>query len=190
MSPAPDAASRSPQAAATTQAADTSLVPRSSHPAVVVIRVDPAEFALPITSVHEVLRAPPITPVPFVHPAVCGVASVRGSIVPVVDLGMRLFRRPVRSSGPVVLVLPGDGGERIGLRVDAVAGLIWGDTAEVLQAPAEAEASLRPGWAVAVLVPEPGRLVTMLDVSAVLATAGSLANAEHGGTPQPPPQLG
>jgi purine-binding chemotaxis protein CheW len=47
-------------------------------------------FALPLTSVHTVLRPGPVTPVPFTPPTVLGVIALRGAIVPLLDLARGL----------------------------------------------------------------------------------------------------
>jgi chemotaxis signal transduction protein len=48
------------------------------------------ELALPIADVRETLPVPPITRVFLVPPCLAGVFSLRGDIVPVVDLGILL----------------------------------------------------------------------------------------------------
>jgi purine-binding chemotaxis protein CheW len=166
MSPPPDfQPPAGERAAKTAEAAAGSAAPKA---VVVVVRLGPAEFALPIDAVREVLRAPPMSRVPFAPRAVCGVISVRGDVVPVVDLGARLLRRPARRPGTVVLVMPGKAPEVVGLLADSVAELIAADPTEFVTPPAEAEATLRPGWARGVLVAGSGRLITLLDLSAVL----------------------
>jgi purine-binding chemotaxis protein CheW len=48
------------------------------------------ELALPIADVRETLPVPPITRVFLVPPCLAGVFSLRGEIVPVIDLGILL----------------------------------------------------------------------------------------------------
>src|SRR5262245_53808328 len=48
------------------------------------------ELALPIADVRETLPVPPITRVFLVPPCLAGVFSLRGVIVPVIDLGVLL----------------------------------------------------------------------------------------------------
>src|ERR1041384_5340407 len=48
------------------------------------------ELALPIDDVRETLPVPPITRVFLVPPCLAGVFSLRGDIVPVIDLGLLL----------------------------------------------------------------------------------------------------
>lgn len=78
------------------------------------------EFAIDILEIQEILKVPQITPVPRVAAAVLGITSLRGTIVPVVD--MRVFlgverKAPGRESRVLVLQAKGD---PVGLLVDRV----------------------------------------------------------------------
>ncbi len=55
---------------------------------VLVIAVNGAFFAVPMTSVHQVLRHPLVTRVPLSPPSLVGVVNVRGEIVPLLDTGV------------------------------------------------------------------------------------------------------
>jgi len=55
---------------------------------VLVIAVNGAFFAVPMTSVHQVLRHPLVTRVPLSPAGLIGVVNVRGEIVPLLDTGV------------------------------------------------------------------------------------------------------
>jgi len=57
-------------------------------------RVAGARLALPLTQVHSLLRPVPVTPVPFTPPTLLGVLSLRGELVPLLDLGPVLGGEP------------------------------------------------------------------------------------------------
>jgi purine-binding chemotaxis protein CheW len=80
-----------------------------------------AMYAVPIASVREILKLPPVTVVPRSAPEILGVVSVRGLLVTVIDLRLRLKvpASPACRSGRVLLVT-GASGEAIGLYVDDV----------------------------------------------------------------------
>ncbi len=137
----------------------------------VVIQVGEAEFGLRITEVHEVLHVPPITRLPFPPPSVRGIVNIRGSILPVLDLGDRLFGTPADAGGRIVVVDEPESGGEIALLVDRVVDLIALD-AERLDAPPEVAASLPDDWIDSVLSPGAGRLVTLLNLPPVLARGG------------------
>jgi len=80
-----------------------------------------SSYAVPIAEVREILKLPPVTVVPRAAPDVLGVVSVRGMLVTVIDLRLRLNvpASPACRSGRVLLVT-GAGGEVMGLYVDEV----------------------------------------------------------------------
>jgi purine-binding chemotaxis protein CheW len=47
-------------------------------------------YAVDITWMREIIKVPRITEVPRVPPFVCGVVTVRGQVIPVIDLRLRL----------------------------------------------------------------------------------------------------
>ncbi|MCW8344922.1 MULTISPECIES: chemotaxis protein CheV [Vibrio] len=52
-------------------------------------------FAINVFKVKEVLKLPPLTQLPGSHPSICGIASLRGVSVPVIDLRRAVgFPRP------------------------------------------------------------------------------------------------
>lgn len=136
---------------------------------VVVVRLGRTEYGIAISMVREVLRTPTITRVPLPPPAVCGAAAVRGAVVPIMDLGVRLLGQPAERPGRLVVVTHPETGDAIGLLVDTVTGMLDPDAAKVHQAPPEVEATLPPGWILSVISPESGRLITLLHLTAVLA---------------------
>ena len=55
---------------------------------VLVLTVNAAYFAVPMTSVHQVLRHPIVTRIPLSPIGLIGVLNVRGEIVPLLDTGV------------------------------------------------------------------------------------------------------
>lgn len=138
---------------------------------VVVITAAGSEFGLPVEMVQEVVRVPPITRLPFPPPTVRGVASIRGEVVTVMDLGMRLLGRRSADERRLVVVQDPATGEKIGLLVEEVSGLVQ-ESSEAA-APPETLASLPEGWIARVITPAPDRVVTVLDLEAVLTITDS-----------------
>lgn len=132
-----------------------------------VVRVGEADYGLPVAAVREVLRAPMITRIPHVPRAVRGVASIRGDIVAVVDLGLRLGGAETQADGRLVLVDSPTGDDAVGLLVDTVIGLTP-LTAELEEAPDETEAALPAGFTETVVRVEDGRTVTVLALAPLL----------------------
>jgi purine-binding chemotaxis protein CheW len=71
----------------------------------VLFRLDKDRYALPLDAVREVVVAPPrFTRVPHAGVAVKGVMTLRGRVVPVVDLAKLLGLNPLEGVGKVVLL--------------------------------------------------------------------------------------
>jgi len=78
-------------------------------------------YAGPVSLIREILKPPPLTPVPRAPFAVMGIVSVRGQLVTVMDLRrrLRLQESPPTRRARVLLVNP-TGAETLGLYVDEV----------------------------------------------------------------------
>jgi len=82
--------------------------------------IDDEHYGVPLHSVREILKVPPVTPVPRAPFDVVGIISVRGRIVTVIDL-RKLLRSDERTEGKYARVLLVDSGvEVMGLLVDRV----------------------------------------------------------------------
>ncbi|HVY45894.1 MAG TPA: chemotaxis protein CheW [Minicystis sp.] len=91
-------------------------------------------FAAPVALVREILKPPPLTPVPRAPFAVMGIIAVRGQLVTVYDLREKLHvARPAPSRKARILLVDSTEGETVGLYVD-----------EVLQVYRLAEAEIEP----------------------------------------------
>lgn len=81
-------------------------------------------YGLPIAAVREINRMAEITPVPRVPTFVVGVMNLRGKVMPVLDLRLRLglpATTPTRES--CIVIVEGSEGE-VGMIVDSVAEVI------------------------------------------------------------------
>ena len=97
---------------------------------VVVFRLDKEEFGVPINSVQEIVRVPEeLIHVPRAPAFVEGVINLRGSVLPVIDLRLRLgLPRVERSDNQRIMVF---------LIADVRTGFIVDQVAEVLKIPKE-----------------------------------------------------
>ena len=71
---------------------------------VLVLTVNAASFAVPMTSVHQVLRHPMVTRVPLSPAGLIGVLNIRGEIVPLLDTGVLTATGALGESPFAVLV--------------------------------------------------------------------------------------
>lgn len=120
-------------------------------------------YALPVERIREIVRVAPITPMPRVPHAVLGLVALRGEMVQVVDLRLRLGReRIARRRSQRIVVLHGQDGQVAGLLVDAVCEVLRVPEEELVPPPAG------EGDAVEALCHLGERLVSLLDVDRVL----------------------
>jgi len=78
-------------------------------------------YAIPVERVREIVREREVTPMPRVPSSVLGVVALRGEIIQVVDLRMRLdLETPETTRRSRVIVLHGDDKRVTGVLVDAV----------------------------------------------------------------------
>lgn len=86
----------------------------------ITFTVGDQEYALEITAIQEVERVGSITRLPHVPAYVVGAVNLRGSVVPVIDLRIRLGeeKSPLTRSARIIFVEAKEG--NVGLLVDAV----------------------------------------------------------------------
>lgn len=86
-----------------------------------VFTLDGTPYAIPVERVREIVRTRRLTPVPRVPAEVRGVIALRGEVVQVVDLRMRLaLPAPDATRSTRIIVLHGDDDRVTGVWVDAV----------------------------------------------------------------------
>ncbi len=83
-------------------------------------RLDADLYAVPVATIREIVRPPPITPVPRAPRAILGIMSGRGRVVTVVDARRKLRLAEAPVSGRSRILVTELGTERIGLLVDEV----------------------------------------------------------------------
>ena len=88
----------------------------------VVFRLGPHRLTVGITEVDEILPLPQATPVPGSRDWLLGMASVRGNLVTIVDLGWFLYGSRTPITARTRLVLTRLQGRFLGLIVDEVFG--------------------------------------------------------------------
>jgi purine-binding chemotaxis protein CheW len=130
----------------------------------VVFALGREEYALPIESVQEVIRWLEPRSIGAAEPWLLGVVSVRGAIVPICDLAVRLGRPAARGSDPKIVLVDVKAG-RAGLVVDEVAEVLTLDAERIGAVPGAGDDAL------AGIAELDGRLILVLDAERVLARA-------------------
>lgn len=140
----------------------------------VVFRLGEREHALPVEEVGEVVRMVAVTPVPDAPPWLAGVISVRGQVIPVIDLRARFgaSHRDVGLNTPIIIAQAGD--QTGGLIVDSVDDVLWAPAASL----APPKGPVQSSQPVAAVVTTGERLILVLDPEVLLAESGSFVPVE------------
>lgn len=84
------------------------------------LRCDQQHYALELLKVQEVVLPATLLPLRGAAHHMLGVMNLRGQVVPVIDMGLYLGRRPVETDANTRVVVLEENGEILGLRVTAV----------------------------------------------------------------------
>ena len=93
-------------------------------------------YAADVHQVREVVRWQPVTSLPNAPPLIEGVIDLRGTIVPVVDLGRALGGAPVEGGRRARIAIAEIDGMVVGLAVDVAVDVIAADVARMEDPPA------------------------------------------------------
>ena len=123
-------------------------------------------FGINVFKVREVMRTPPITAAPEMPEAVEGMVSLRGVLVPVVDLGKYAHIAPEQPRD--IMIVTEYNGRTQGFLVEAVDTILRLDWAQ-MKVPPEMLTARMGGLVTAITELADGRLVMLLDVEKVLS---------------------
>jgi two-component system chemotaxis response regulator CheV len=123
-------------------------------------------FGINVFKVREVMRTPPITAAPEMPEAVEGMVSLRGVLVPVVDLAKYTG---VRTDSPrSIMIVTEYAGHTQGFLVEGVENILRLDWSQ-MRVPPEMVTAEMGGLVTAVTELPDGRLVMMMDVEKILS---------------------
>ncbi len=132
------------------------------------VRVDGVPYAVPIENVREIVRVRPITPIPRTVSSVRGVISLRGEIIQVIDLRLRLGLAPAASSKATrIVVVQADDGRAAGVLVDEVREVLR-VSESAIGSPTAADAL----GVVAALCTNGAEFVSVVDLNRLLEVSG------------------
>jgi two-component system chemotaxis response regulator CheV len=123
-------------------------------------------YGINVFKVREVMRTPPITAAPEMPAAVEGMVSLRGALVPVIDLAK--YTGVVADTPRDIMIVTEYAGHTQGFLVegvDTILRLDWGK----MRVPPEMLLAQTGGLVTAVTELEDGRLVMMMDVEKILS---------------------
>ncbi|MBU0688017.1 MAG: chemotaxis protein [Gammaproteobacteria bacterium] len=132
-------------------------------------------FGINVFKVREVMRIPEITRAPEMPPSVEGMVSLRGVLVPVIDLAKYIGMES--DSKPDIMIVTEYNGHTQGFLVRSVDNILRLDWS-AMRVPPEMLAAEMGGLVTAITELKDKRLVMMMDVEKVLAETGHFGSDE------------
>ena len=132
-------------------------------------------YGINVFKVREVMRIPSITKAPDMPASVEGMVSLRGALVPVIDLAKYINMQT--DTQPTIMIVTEYNGHTQGFLVEAVDTILRLDWSSMKVPPDMLNAQLG-GLVVAVTELADKRLVMMMDVEKVLADTGNFGTEE------------
>jgi purine-binding chemotaxis protein CheW len=132
----------------------------------IAFAVGEQEFCIDVMSVREIRGWTPATVLPHSQPYVRGVINLRGAVLPILDLAVRLGFSPVEAKGRHVIIVVQVGTQVAGLLVDAVSDILSVGRNDVLPPPDVASDMAK--MFVSGLLAMDGRMLSILSLANVL----------------------
>ncbi len=131
------------------------------------------EFCVDIMSVREIRGWAPATPLPQTPAYMRGVINLRGAVLPIMDLAVRLGLPATEPSARSVIIVIKEGERLVGLLVDAVSDILTINPAMIQPTPDVACATVRSF--VRGLLSIDGRMISQVALERVLPEQEALA---------------
>jgi purine-binding chemotaxis protein CheW len=131
------------------------------------------EYSLDIMSVREIRGWTRTTPLPHAPGYMKGVINLRGTVLPVMDLSLRLGLKPSEHSDRNVIIVVSHDNTTTGLLVDSVSDIV-ALTADDLQPPPDLKASAGTN-VVSALTLIDDRMIRVLDLGSIIIPLQSSA---------------
>ena len=128
----------------------------------IAFRIGGQEFCVNIMSVREIRGWTPATPMPHAPGYVLGVINLRGAVLPIIDLSLRLGMKAAEPTMRHVIIVAQVGARTVGLLVDAVSDILT-VTDENLQPTPDIATDLEKSYARGILAIE-GRMICMIEL--------------------------
>jgi len=131
----------------------------------IAFRIGDQEFCVNIMSVREIRGWTPATAMPHAPPYVLGVINLRGAVLPIVDLSLRLGMKAVEPTVRHVIIVAQVGPKVVGLLVDAVSDILT-VTHENIQPTPDIANEAEKAYARGILAIE-GRMICLIELDSL-----------------------
>ena len=141
----------------------------------IAFNIGEQQFCVCTTAVREIRGSTPATPLPHAPPFVLGVVNLRGVVLPIVDLAVRLGFPPSQPTARHAIIVAEVGSQVAGLLVDGGVQIFTAEDAQIQPTP-EIAAETAKLYLRGVIAME-GRLIGVIDIANLLPSAEQLAAA-------------
>ena len=131
----------------------------------IAFRIGDQEFTVNVMSVREIRGWTQATPMPQTPAYVKGVINLRGAVLPIVDLSLRLGMKPAEPTARHVIIVVQVHDNLVGLLVDAVSDILT-VTDEHIQPTPEIASDLERSFARGILAIE-GRMICLIELESI-----------------------
>ena len=132
----------------------------------IAFNIGAQEFCISTTSVREIRGWTPATPLPHAPEFVLGVVNLRGVVLPIVDLAVRLGFPPTQPTARHAIIVVEAGNQVAGLLVDGVSDIFTAEDAQIQPTP-EIAAETAKLYLRGVIAMD-GRLIGVIDIANLL----------------------
>ncbi len=132
-------------------------------------RVGGQDYSVDIMSVREIRGGATATSLPHSPDYVRGVINLRGTVLPIIDLALRLGMSETTDETRNVIIVVAHGDRTMGLMVDAVSDIL-SISENDLQPPPEMKAESSRSFVSALTIVD-GNMIRILDLNAVMPPA-------------------
>ena len=139
----------------------------------IAFRVGDQEFCVNVMSVREIRGWTQATPLPHAPHYMIGVINLRGAVLPIVDLSMRLGMKPAEPTQRHVIIVAQVKSKVVGLLVDAVSDILT-VADETIQPTPEISSDLEKQYARGILAIE-NRMICLIELGALFNDSESEA---------------
>ena len=131
------------------------------------------EFCVEVMAVREIRGWTPATPLPHSPGYVRGVINLRGVVLPVMDMSLRLGMEPTDPSQRHVIIVIQIGKQLVGLLVDSVSDILTVPASDI-QPPPDVSKEMDRDF-VQGIIPIEGRMVCLIQLNALFGSIESEA---------------
>ena len=139
----------------------------------IAFRIGDQEFCVNIMSVREIRGWTPATPLPNSPSYVLGVINLRGVVLPIINLSIRLGMKPVEPEARHVIIVAQAGAKVVGLLVEAVSDILTVNDDNIQPTP-EVTSDLEKQYARGILAIDK-RMICLIELGALFPDAESEA---------------